>query len=602
MKAKNLLFCLCFPLIFYKICWADWSIQTVDSAGDVGQYTSIAIDTTTNNIHISYYDATNSDLKYASSTATGWSTKTIESSGDVGQNSSITLDSNHNSYIAYYDATNNALKYAKWIGSTWQVQSFFSPVVRRYISIAIDTNNNPHIAYYDWPNNKLKYAKWTGSSWSIQSVNSSGASGWETSITIDTNNNPHISYFDQMNWDLKYASWTGSSWNFQTIDSTNSVGRYTSIVLDSNNNPCISYYDATNGNLKYAKWKNNPTLAWTGETNYTSDGLDPEIGYSTYTYTYRVKYTDTDNDTPASEYPKVYIKKGGINISGSPFTMSAVDSNDITYSDGKFYTYSTTLSTGTDYTYYFEAFDVWNASATGTPNNEIDSPDVSTLINNSPTLSWTGETNYISDGLQPESGPLLTIFTYRVKYTDADNDASKSGYPKLYVKKSGINISSSPFTMSEVDATDTNYTDGKQWTYSTKLSTGTDYTYYFEAYDVFNASATGIPTIPIDAPDVYIYSGEIQQFKLYNNLFDPTKNEKVLIAYNLQEDADVKITIHDITGAEVKEIINEKKSAGFYTAEWNGLNIDDEVVASGLYIVYIQAGSFKDRKKVLVIK
>ncbi|MDD5686659.1 MAG: T9SS type A sorting domain-containing protein [Elusimicrobia bacterium] len=347
-----------------------------------------------------------------------------------------------------------------------------------------------------------------------------------------------------------------------------------------------------------------PTLSWIGETNYTSDGLDPETGYSTTTYTYRIKYTDADNDAPASGYPKLYVKKGGTNITGSPFTMTALDPADTTYTDGKLYFSSMTLAAGTDYTYYFEGYDVWSASATGTPITTVDAPDVSVPVipaNTAPTLSWIGEGNYISDGLHPEVGNISTTFIYRVNYTDADNDVPKSGYPKIHIKKSGINISSSPFAMSEVDTGDTTYTDGKLYTYSTTLSTGTDYTYYFEAYDVWNSSATGIPTTAIDAPDVPVVEIS-QQFKLYNNLFDPNKNEKALITYNLQEESNVKITICDVTGAEIKKIVDERKSAGFYIAEWNGLNIDNEVVASGLYIVYIQAGSFKDRKKILVIK
>ena len=41
-----------------------WHIETVDSTGDVGWHTSLALNSK-DNPHISYWDGTNSDLKYA---------------------------------------------------------------------------------------------------------------------------------------------------------------------------------------------------------------------------------------------------------------------------------------------------------------------------------------------------------------------------------------------------------------------------------------------------------------------------------------------------------------------------------------------------------
>src|SRR3989339_376133 len=442
-------------ILFYflsvSLSWATWRIQTIETGG-VGEYPSLTIGNN-NILSVSYYDAVNKDLKYAQYDGIIWSTQTIDSTGNVGEFTSIAKDSNNNSHISYYDYDNQSLKYAKWNGSAWDIQNVengigYNPRVY-YTSIIIDNNDNPQISYCGYA---LKYAKWTGSSWVIQTVDSSGMVGWYSSLAIDKNNNPHISYYDHTNNDLKYAKWTGSSWFIETIDSTDAVGWYTSMVLDSNNNPHISYCD-TRGYLKYVVWtgikwniervvssincywaknnalvldineyphivyyddnslkyvewmpNNNPILSWTGETNYISDGLNPEIGEVDRSFIYRIKYADLDNDPPKTGYPKIYIKKSGMEISDSPFTMSEEDETDKTYTDGKLYTYSTILPAGTDYEYYFEGYDVYNASATGFPITEIDAPDVFqditppaqtinlTIVNpyfNSLTLIWT---------------------------------------------------------------------------------------------------------------------------------------------------------------------------------------------------------------------
>ena len=243
-----------------------------------------------------------------------------------------------------------------------------------------------------------------------------------------------------------------------------------------------------------------PTLSWTGETNYTSDGLNPEAGAST-TFIYRVKYTDADGDAPKSGYPRVHIKKGGVEISGSPVTMSYVSGN---YNTGAIYTYSkTALSVGTDYTYYFEAQDTPNgATATGSPTSSVDAPDIS---NTSPNLYWTGEDNYGNSGLFPDTGNPSTTFVYRVKYTDADGDAPASGYPKVHIKKGSSEISGSPFTMNMANSNSPAI--GAIYTFSSggqahPYAAGTDYTYYFEAQDSNGATANRQPLTDIDAPDV----------------------------------------------------------------------------------------------------
>jgi len=62
------------------------------------------------------------------------------------------------------------------------------------------------------------------------------------------------------------------------------------------------------------------------------------------------------------------------------------------------------------------------------------------IINQTPILSWTGESNYISDGLNPETGDRNTSFIFRVKYTDSDNDAPAVAIQKSILKRAALKL------------------------------------------------------------------------------------------------------------------------------------------------------------------
>ncbi|MCK4454917.1 MAG: carboxypeptidase regulatory-like domain-containing protein [Thermoplasmata archaeon] len=236
-----------------------------------------------------------------------------------------------------------------------------------------------------------------------------------------------------------------------------------------------------------------PELDWTGEPNFVSDGLDPQVGDSLTNFEYRIQYSDRNNDAPAAGYPRVHILELGADIIGSPFIMNPLSwvgaGGD--YVAGRTYTYSTTLPVGSDYSYYFYAEDggaLTNQTAT------LSGPLV-TVPGDAPVLDWTGEANFVSDGLDPEMGDTTVTFEYRIQYSDADNDAPGAGHPVVHVLDGGFDIVGSPFTMSFdswVGAVD-DYTAGAIYTHSTMLPVGADYSYYFYADDIvgrFNLTIT----------------------------------------------------------------------------------------------------------------
>jgi len=346
-----------------------WQIQTIDSGGNVGVCTALVIDDNSM-VHISYYDFTNGNLKYANWDGATWQIKTVDSGGDVGWYTSIGLDSNNYPCISYYDITNQDLKYARWNGSVWSIETVDS--VGGYTSLDVDTNNYPHISYFDATNGNLKYAKWNGSSWGIEVVDSVGKVGDYNSLSLTSDNLPRISYYDNTNKDIKYAAWNGILWNVFVTDSIDGACHGISLDIDLNNCQHIAYYDIINGDLKYASVTDNPTLSWTGESNYSSDGLNPECGTSTTTFFFKIKYTDLNNNPPLQNYPKVYILQGGTTVQ-----ILSMNYETGTYGMGAIYSTSTCFLPARDYVYHFVAYDVWGAEAfEGAGVEFIDAPNL----------------------------------------------------------------------------------------------------------------------------------------------------------------------------------------------------------------------------------
>jgi hypothetical protein len=240
---------------------------------------------------------------------------------------------------------------------------------------------------------------------------------------------------------------------------------------------------------------NTPQLVWTGEPNYVSDGLHPEIGTPKTTFYFRIRYKDADGNPPMNGYPRLRIKKDGVEISGSPFTMTPFGSTT-NYITGVIYVATiTNLVPSLNYTYFFETYDEYSKYAQTT---EIDAPDVNTP----PQLSWTGESGYTSDGVEPNIGCTISTFTFRIKYTDVDNHAPKSGYPKVYVLKDSQLLLSA--TMQYISGL---YTTGAIYSVDVVLSTPSkNYSYYFSVYDVLDGSAT---TSLVSGPDVSGYNPQL---------------------------------------------------------------------------------------------
>ena len=60
--------------------------------------------------------------------------------------------------------------------------------------------------------------------------------------------------------------------------------------------------------------------------------------------------------------------------------------------------------------------------------------------------------------------------------------------------------------------------------------------------------------------------------------------------------------IYDLMGRKVRTLINCEQNAGFITLQWNATNDRNELVSAGLYLYTIQAGEFRQTKKMVLLK
>lgn len=84
----------------------------------------------------------------------------------------------------------------------------------------------------------------------------------------------------------------------------------------------------------------------------------------------------------------------------------------------------------------------------------------------------------------------------------------------------------------------------------------------------------------------------------YPNPFNPNTQ----ISYDLPNDVNVVLKIYNMVGQEVRTLVNEQKTAGAYTATWDGRSNAGSKVASGVYLYVLRAGQFVQTKKMTLVK
>jgi len=84
----------------------------------------------------------------------------------------------------------------------------------------------------------------------------------------------------------------------------------------------------------------------------------------------------------------------------------------------------------------------------------------------------------------------------------------------------------------------------------------------------------------------------------YPNPFNPTTT----IDFNLPSGQQVKLVIYDISGREVRTLIDERRGAGLHSVVWDSRDDFGNGMPSGVYFYHLTAGNFDATKKLMLIK
>jgi hypothetical protein len=84
----------------------------------------------------------------------------------------------------------------------------------------------------------------------------------------------------------------------------------------------------------------------------------------------------------------------------------------------------------------------------------------------------------------------------------------------------------------------------------------------------------------------------------YPNPFNPTTK----IDFTLPRSADVSIIIYNLMGQQVNVLMNSNLDYGYHTVTWNGLDQFGRPVSSGVYFSELRTRTFRQTKKMLLLK
>ena len=120
----------------------------------------------------------------------------------------------------------------------------------------------------------------------------------------------------------------------------------------------------------------------------------------------------------------------------------------------------------------------------------------------------------------------------------------------------------------------------------------------YVGYWTDHSNTTSVFLGSLDLDHDHLLVNDYILYQNYPNPFNPTTT----ISYNLPERTYFKLTIYNMLGDVIKDISSASENNGFGRVKWNATNNQGEPVSAGVYLYSIEAGEFRQTKKMVLLK
>lgn len=179
--------------------------------------------------------------------------------------------------------------------------------------------------------------------------------------------------------------------------------------------------------------------------------------------------------------------------------------------------------------------------------------------------------------------------TGHISYHDSDNNLPK--IRRMYFDRGVFEMASFDHVYSDTALFE--YTmswPGEGWHY-----------YYFVFGDGCDSAYTPLDSIYLSTVSIVndiLIPNDIILSQNYPNPF----NNSTCISYRLPEETHVVLTIYDIAGRRVVDLVDEVQHAGNHNIIWDGVDNDGMIASSGFYFYKLVAANFSSGRKMLLLK